>query len=144
MAKSPDYAVERCKAGHKILIPQIDKTGSLLQPNLRKLVISSSNCRPKETILGHHRALMLIMNHVCNVMCIVLAQNCCSSDGKLLRKEDLAENCLVVEIPEDDEFYKKFDQTCFAFLRSAAINDNGCKVSVRQQVIYCIPYSHCV
>ncbi|XP_054281267.1 peroxidase-like [Macrosteles quadrilineatus] len=62
------------------------------------------------------------------------APDCCTKGGHLLESPFLPPHCLVVEIPENDKFYKEFGQTCFAFERSATINEHGCIDSPPQQI----------
>lgn len=57
------------------------------------------------------------------------AEECCSESGQMLPEENLPSNCLVIEIPEDDEFYGDFNRTCFGLTRAATAESAKCAPS---------------
>ena len=61
---------------------------------------------------------------------------CCSEDAKMLEnpEEFLHPDCVPIDIPANDPFYKQFDTTCMEFVRSSPAPRQDCSLGPRDQI----------
>ena len=65
---------------------------------------------------------------------------CCTADGLNLPPEDLHPQCLPIQIPSDDPFYKQYNQSCMNFVRTQIAISSECSLSYAQQVKHSIEW----